>query len=315
MREITDEPYPFARAAVCVKMANMATITQLSDTHFSIPGNRSHGGFGYNTDEAFEAVFDLAFGPDRTELAVVTGDVADHGQPDEYQVAIEALSRIPVPTNVLPGNHDFDTPLRASVPRPGLTMDRTERVGPWLFVFADSNHLGRVADDTGRLVDRDDRIEAVASLGAAEMAWIGDMIEAADADHVFVWLHHPPGVPSSYGSAVLDEEAVALVDRYPTIRGFGAGHIHSDSVLEVANRPVFVCPALTINFDFENWTTLPPGYRTYRFDDDGSIDSTCHLVDDDRWPRIALPEAVIRHFKGELSWEELMVEIAGMAPQ
>jgi 3',5'-cyclic AMP phosphodiesterase CpdA len=291
----------------------MATVTQLSDTHFSTPGNRSHGGFGYDTDAAYLAAFDQAFGEGGTELAVVTGDVADHGRPDEYRVAIEALGRIPVPTNVLPGNHDFDTPLRASVPRPGLTMDRNQRVGPWLFLFADSNHLGRQADETGRLVDIEDRIEAQASLGPAEMAWIGDTIEASDADHVFVWLHHPPGFPGSYGSPVLDEEATALVEAHPSIRGFGAGHVHSDPVVEIANRPVFICPALTINFDFENWTTLPPGYRTYRFGDDGSIDSECHLLDDARWPRIELPEVVIRHFKGELGWEELMAEIAGMA--
>ncbi len=292
----------------------MVTITQLSDTHFSIPGNRSHGGFGYDTNETFRAVFDHAFGDNRTDLAVVTGDVADHGQPEEYEVAIEALSRIPLPTNVLPGNHDFDTPLKVSVPRPGLTMDRTQRVGPWLFIFADSNHLGRQPDETGRLVDREDRIEAQASLGQAESAWIGDMIEATDAEHVFVWMHHPPGMPSSYGSPVLDEEVEALVERHPSIAGFGAGHIHSDSVLQIAERPVFVCPALTISFDFDKWTTLPPGYRTYRFDDDGSVESTCHLLDDARWPRFELPEPVIRHFKGELGWEELMAEIAGLAP-
>lgn len=291
----------------------MVTITQLSDTHFSIPGNRSHGGFGYDTNETFDAVFDHAFGAEATELAVVTGDVADHGRPEEYLVAIEALSRIPLPTNVLPGNHDFDTPLKVSVPRPGLTMDRTQRVGPWLFVFADSNHLGREPDETGRLVDREDRIEALASLGPTELAWIGDMIETSDAEHVFIWLHHPPGMPGSYGSPVLNEEVEALVARHPSIRGFGAGHIHSDPVLQIAERPVFVCPALTISFDFDQWTTLPPGYRTYRFEDDGSIESTCHLLDDPRWPRIALPEPVIRHFKGEMGWEELMAEIAGLA--
>ncbi|MGH1492209.1 MAG: metallophosphoesterase family protein [Acidimicrobiales bacterium] len=289
----------------------MITITQLSDTHFSVPGNRSHGGFGYDTNETFRAVFDHAFAAGGTELAVVTGDVADHGQPDEYLVAIEALSRIPVPTNVLPGNHDFDTPLKVSVPRPGLNMDRTQRVGSWLFVFADSNHLGREIDDNGRLVDRQDRIEAEASLGETESAWIGEMIDASDAPNVFIWLHHPPGMPGSYGSAVLDAEVADLVGRYPSIRGFGAGHIHSDSELEIAERPVFVCPALTISFDFENWTTLPPGYRTYRFDDDGSVESTCHLLDDARWPRIDLPEPVIRHFKGEMGWDELMAELAG----
>ncbi len=292
----------------------MITVTQLSDTHFSTPGNRSHGGFGYDTDRAFEAVLDHAFGRRRgTDLAVVTGDVADHGRPDEYAVAIEALSRIPVPTNVVPGNHDFDTPLRAAVPRPGLGMDRTQRVGPWLFVYADSNHLGRALDEHGRLVDREDRIDAAAALGPHEASWIGEMIEASDAEYTFLWMHHPPGMPGSYGSPTLDREVSTLLERHRSIRGVAAGHIHSDSVLEIADRPVYVCPALTISFDFEAWTTLPPGYRTYRFGDDGSIDSRCHLLDDDRWPRYDLPPAVVRHFKGDLGWNELMAELGGGA--
>lgn len=293
----------------------MITVNQLSDTHFSTPGNRSHGGFGYDTDEAFEAALAHAFRSDTSadrsaDLVVVTGDVADHGRPDEYAVAIEALARIPVPTNVIPGNHDFDVPLKVSLPRPGLGMDRVQRLGPWLFVYADSNHLGREVGSDGRLVDLPTRIDADAALGPVETAWIDEMIEASDAEHVFVWLHHPPGMPGSYGSKTLDRETADLVERNPSIRGFAAGHIHSDPVLRIAERPVYVCPALTISFDFEAWTTLPPGYRSYNFHDDGTIESDCHLLDDPRWPRIDLPPPVIRHFQGELGWDELMAEMS-----
>ena len=289
----------------------MITVTQFSDTHFSIPGNRSHGGFGYDTSEAFDAALDHAFGQGGgTDYAVVTGDVADHGRADEYEVAIAALSRIPVPTNVLPGNHDYDTPLKVSVPRPGLSMDRSQRIGPWLFLYADSNFNGREIDDTGRLVDVDDRIEADAALGPRETAWVDEMVAASDAEHCFIWMHHPPGVEGSYGSQALDAEVAGLIERNPSIRGVAAGHIHSDPVLQIAERPVFVSAALTISFDFEKWTTLPPGYRTYRFADDGGVTSESHLLDDERWPRFDLPEPVVRHFKGELGWEELMASLS-----
>ena len=163
-------------------------------------------------------------------------------------------------------------------------------------------------------MDRDDRIEADAALGAHELGWLAEMIEASDAEHTFVWLHHPPGMPGSYGSEVLDAEVGELVARCPSIRGFAAGHIHSDPVLSIADRPVYVCPALTISFDFDEWTTLPPGYRRFAFHPDGGVESECHLLDDERWPRFDLPDPVIRHFKGELGWEELMAEISGAAP-
>lgn len=292
-------------------------VLQLSDTHFSTPGNRSHGGFGYDTDAAFAAVFDHAFGASDApgsdcDLVVVTGDVADHGRPDEYQVAVEALGRIDPPTVVVPGNHDFDVPLRVGVPRPGLGADRVLRVGRWLFLFADSNFQGRQVGDDGRLVDRDDRIEAEAALGPGEVAWIDEMIEASDADHVFVWLHHPPGTPGIYGSPTLDREATDLVERHPTIKGFAAGHIHSDPVLDVAGCPVHVCLALTINFDFDTWTTLPPGYRTYAFNPDGSIETSSFRLEDERWPMIELPDPATRFFKGELGFDDMLAEMADL---
>ncbi len=288
----------------------MVTVTQISDTHFSRPGNRSHGGFGYDTDAAWAATCAHAFA-NPTDLTVVTGDVADHGEPDEYLVAVERFADIPTPVNVLPGNHDFHVPLTVSVPRPGVSMDRVQRVGPWLFVFADSNDEGRTTGPDGRLVDKEDRIESNGLLGAAEVAWIDDMIEASDAEHVWLWMHHPPAMSGSFAHAAFDEEVTALLERNPTIRGIGAGHVHTDLKVEVADRPVYVCPAQTINFDILNWTTLPPGYRTYEFGDDGSVTSECHLVEDARWPRIDLPDSVISYFRGEVGWDEMVAGITG----
>ena len=291
-------------------MGAMVSITQFSDTHFSRPGNRSHGGFGYDTDAAWAASAAQAFAKP-TDLTVVTGDVADHGEADEYLVAIERFADIPTPANVLPGNHDFHVPLTVSLPRPGLSMDRVQRVGPWLFVFADSNGDGKTVDADGRLVDKADRIETNGLLGPQETAWIDEMIGASDAEHVWLWMHHPPAMSGAFASPEFDSEVGALLERNPTIRGIGAGHVHTDLVVELAERPVYVCPAQTINFDIVNWTTLPPGYRTYEFGDDGSVSSECHLIDDDRWPRIDLPESVISFFRGEADWDEMVAGITG----
>ncbi len=291
----------------------MITITQFSDTHFSVPGHRSHGGFGYDTDAAWAATCAHAFaGPhDRDRLTVVTGDLVDRGQPDEYAIAIDRLGEIPTPVTVLPGNHDFHVPLTASVPRPGISMDRTLRIGPWLFVLADSNGDGRQLDADGRLVDKPDRIESNGRLGPAEVSWIEEMIRASDAAHVWIWSHHPPSMSGAFASPALDAEFEGLVARNPTIRGVGGGHVHTDLDAEIGGRPVHVCPAQTINFDLRRWTTLPPGYRTYEFHDDGSVVSRCHLLDDDRWPRIPLPQAVIGFFEGDVGWDEMMAQLAG----
>ena len=60
-------------------------IVQLSDTHFLEDGAEPEGGVAYNTDEAFEAIFDHIGKHENLDLVVVTGDVADHGRRAQYQ--------------------------------------------------------------------------------------------------------------------------------------------------------------------------------------------------------------------------------------
>ena len=75
---------------------------------------------------------------------------------------------------------------------------------------------------------------------------------------------------------------------------------------ELGGRPVFLAPSLKNNFTLEDNTWLPPGYRTYRFDPDGSVSSQVHFVDDEAlWPRRPLGRALQSLFRGELSFEEL----------
>ena len=60
---------------------------------------------------------------------VVTGDIVDTGQPEEYAKAARHLARIPVPANVCIANHDFQIPFDAVLPGPRPTTSRTMRVG------------------------------------------------------------------------------------------------------------------------------------------------------------------------------------------
>ena len=288
----------------------MVRVTQLSDTHFTVGDGGSHGGMGYDTDETWEAVWAHAFGGQpHPDLVVITGDVADRGEPEEYHKAARALGRIPVPAYVLPGNHDFQVPFDALLPRPGLDSLRTLVVDEWLFVFADSNAGNRVLDEHGRPGDRDDRVHLDAGLGPAEVAWLDATIAAAHADHVFVWVHHPPAVPGAFNVADYDAELDGLLTRHERIRGVAGGHVHTDRTEQLAGRPVFVCPALATNIDIEANTSLPPGYRTFEFHADGSIESQAHLIEDERWPRRDFPPVVVEYFAGRISADELWTRL------
>lgn len=290
------------------------SVVQLSDTHFLEDGAEPEGGFGYDVDAAFEAVFDHLGDHRHHDLVVVTGDVADHGRPAQYAKAAAALSRFEVPVVVVPGNHDTDAAFTAGMGRPGVATSRVVEVGAWAFVFADSSTGNMVADPSGRLVDPDDydqRLHSDGALGAREASWIGEVCAATTAEHVFVWVHHPPGCPVPLMRA--DEysaEWSAVLAGTPKVRGLGAGHTHIPDVYSFEGRPVHVAPSFKNSFDLENSTWLPPGYRTYRFEADGTVTSELHLVDGERWPRRPLGRALTSLFRGELTFEELRQIVA-----
>ena len=294
-------------------MSDAVRIVQLSDTHFLSPGESAEGGGAYDTSEAFDAVFEHVGDTFDPHLVVVTGDVADHGRIDQYRVAAQSFGRFDVPVNVCPGNHDQDLALTTGVGSPTVGTSRVIESGGWCFVFADSNAGVMHTDDVGRRVDPPDygdRLHRNGALGDHEAAWIRDVCSATTADHVFVWIHHPPSAPVP----MVDDPPYAaewdqLLSDLPMIKGIGAGHTHIPDVYELAGREVFVAPSLKNNFDFRNRTWLPPGYRTFEFSPSGDISSDCHLVDDERWPRRTFGRALYSLFNGEISHAQLQ-EIA-----
>ena len=299
-------------------MTESIRVLQLSDTHFLAEGAEAEGGFAYDTSEAFDAVFEhCGANAGGADMVVVTGDIADHGEPDEYRLAASAFARFEVPVNVCPGNHDFDAPFTVGVARPGVSTSRVVEAGPWAFVFVDSNAGGMIVDETGRTIDPSDgsRLHRNGTLGMREAAWIRDVCARTAAQHVFVWVHHPPAprLQLSFDADYAAEWAATMAG-LPKLRGIGGGHTHVPDVYDFHDVPVFVAPSLKHCFDLDAQTWLPPGYRTYEFGADGSVTSDLHLIDDDRWPRRPLGRALISLFRGELTYDDL-AEIAARRAQ
>src|SRR5207248_4493935 len=48
----------------------------------------------------------------RPDIAVATGDLVDHGAPEEYEHLCYLLEPLQMPVFVIPGNHDAREPLR-----------------------------------------------------------------------------------------------------------------------------------------------------------------------------------------------------------
>lgn len=289
-------------------MSSAIRIVQLSDTHFLEDGAQPEGGHGYDIDAAFEAVLADLGDHGHLDMVVVTGDIADNGRPEQYRKAANAFARLQAPVNVCPGNHDFEVAFRAGVGRPSVSTSRVVEIEDWAFLFVDSSAGLMQVDEFGLHVDPpgQERLHNSGSLGTREAAWIRSACEATTAEHVFIWLHHPPDTPIPlFRNADYADEWTALLSQLPNVRGLGGGHTHIPADYEIADRPVFVAPSLKNNFSLEPQTWLPPGYRTYEFGPDGSVQSDVVLLDDERWPRQPFGRALKSLFMGEITFDEL----------
>src|SRR5262245_24852881 len=126
-------------------------LLQISDPHI---GAEWDGG---DPDEcllrAVEAILTL---PDRPDALLVSGDLTDNGDPEEYRQVRELLAPLDLEPHVLPGNHDLRAPLREAFGLPGAGDQHVSYavdLGPLRLVCLDSTIPGAEAGslDGGRI--------------------------------------------------------------------------------------------------------------------------------------------------------------------
>ena len=237
----------------------MFVIAHVSDTHFGNdvqdPAARS------------SAVMDhlLAMHP-RPDILVVSGDVADHGLPEEYAAARAWLDRWDGPLAVCPGNHDVRDAFVAGLGIATRVVVETDRAR---FVMLDSLID---ADETGR-VDP-------GRLGDDQLAWL-DARLGEDAGPSYVCLHHPP---TTIDLALMDpirlldgDALAAVVDRHAHVVAVLVGHAHTMAATTFAGRPLLIGGGVvsTVTADAEApptlWYDAPPSFALHLVGDDGRV--------------------------------------------
>lgn len=157
--------------------------------------------------------------PTRPDAVVITGDLTDHGCPEEYAQLRELLAGVPLPVHLATGNHDDRDALRAA--------------------FAGTACLGggeetRYAVDLpgARLVVLDSLVPSSGAglLGADQLAWLDAVLSERPGAPVLLALHHPPvpvGLPFLDGMRLDDGDALADVVRaHPQVVRVLCGHVH-----------------------------------------------------------------------------------------
>jgi 3',5'-cyclic-AMP phosphodiesterase len=230
-------------------------IAHVSDNHF---GNEEQEPTARNA-----AVMDhlLAMDP-RPDVLVVSGDVADHGLPEEYAAARAWLDRWPGVLAVCPGNHDVRA---AFVTGLGIGTRTVVEMAGTRFVMLDS------------LIDAVDgqRVDP-GRLGEDQLGWL-DGVLAEDPSPTFVVLHHPPTTISLElmdPIRLVDGDALTeVLTRHPHVVATLVGHAHTMAATMFAGRPLLIGGGVvsTVTAHAEGpptlWYHAPPSFALHLVDD------------------------------------------------
>ncbi|MFF4771700.1 phosphodiesterase [Microtetraspora fusca] len=203
------------------------------------------------------------------DAILLTGDIADHGAVEEYEIA-RGLVPADVPFVLCPGNHDLRENLRK------VMLDATEdgraADGP-------VNQVLRLPGATIALCDSSIPGRPDGLLGDETLDWLDAVLAAAPDVPAFVGMHHPAvplGIPYVDEIRLGEPERLAAVlARHPQVVAVLAGHAHTGAATTFAGLPLLVAPGVvnTLLTPFETKAhppidlDLPPAVALHVFDE------------------------------------------------
>lgn len=193
-------------------------IAQITDLHVAEDGTYMRNFVDANAKLA-AAVDYLNDRADRIDAVVASGDLANDGNPAQYELLRELLAPLRIPLYLVPGNHDEVDHFRAAF------ADR-----PWMPASGPIDYV--VEDHPVRIVGLDttepDRHDGVFHPAQAE--WL-DMVLAQRPDTpTLLFCHHPPFLTGLWlfdAIRLTGRELVReVVARHPQVRLVVSGHVH-----------------------------------------------------------------------------------------
>lgn len=239
----------------------MSLVAQLTDLHFGGPEGAA--------DRVHRVLDHLLAMTPHPDALVVTGDIADHGRPEEYAEARAVLDRWTGPRLLGVGNHDVRVAFAAGL------LDRT--VGP-------DDRLDEVLDlPDARFLMLDSLVGAPpgeridpGELSEASLGWLEARL-SEDPRPAYLCLHHPP---VAIGVDLMDpirlrepERLAAVIARHPHVAATVVGHAHTQAATSFAGRPVLIGGAVAsmVSLDQEDlpavWEAAPPSFALHLIDD------------------------------------------------
>lgn len=195
-------------------------IAQISDLHVAEDGEYMRSFVDANARLA-EAVAWLNGCTRRPDVVLATGDLTDHGRPEQYELLAEILSELRSPLYLIPGNHDEREPLRRMASDMGLTY--VPESGPIQYVI-DDWPVRLVGLDSLRLGHHDGELDG------ERLAWLDHVLGQRPDAPTLLFLHHPPFETGIWWMDCIGltggDDLRTVVERHPQVVRIVSGHLH-----------------------------------------------------------------------------------------
>ena len=215
---------------------NSFLLGQISDLHIKTPGKLSYKvvDCAAMLSRCVDEILRL---PQRPDALVVTGDLVDFGNADEYAHLRRLLAPLPMPYYLLPGNHDERGALRAGFPDHAYLRQWE----PFIQYAIDDWPLRIVAIDTVIPGEGGGRLDE------ERLAWLDRVLNLQKSKPTVVVMHHPP-FPTLIGHmdkvGLQGGDALAkVIARHPQVERVLCGHLHRPIQFRFAGTIAQTCPS------------------------------------------------------------------------
>lgn len=213
-------------------------IAQISDLHIAEDGNYMRDFVDANAKLAV-AVDYLNAMQLRPDVVIATGDLTDHGRPEQYELLGAILDRLDAPLLLIPGNHDEQGPFRE---RFAASHDDLPAQGPVRYAV-ETHGVRLVAIDSTKPDHHDGEIDA------EQLGWLERTLASRPDDPTVLFLHHPPFTTGIWWMDCINLDGAraleALVRRQPQVRLVLTGHLHRPIATNWGSTVVWTAPSTT----------------------------------------------------------------------
>jgi len=247
-------------------------IAQITDIHLGFEADNACELNRRRLDRTVEALLAVDPAPD---LLIVSGDLADKGEPASYRRLRDSLAACPCPVVLCVGNHDSRPNFHAAFPQTPTSEGFVQYVlddWPLRIVVLDTVEEGRHG---GAFCERRAR-------------WLDERLGEAAGRPVLLVLHHPPVPTGIHWMTAQAREPWTLrlsqvVSRHAdVVVAAVCGHLHRPMVAPWAGTTLIVCPSVAppIALDLKAMVRLdnrpmvvadPPGFALHMWTADGLV--------------------------------------------